>query len=176
MSFFSEIPETAGKYLKLKQGENRLRILGPSIAGSEGWTKVEGKKKPIRKKMGEAFATGEVDESTLKFFWAMPIWNYADNKVQAAEFTQKSIMKSLKKLADNKAWGEPTQYDIVITKEGEMMDTEYSLVPEPKSPLEETIKTAWEAVKPTFDLNRLFESGDPFTAGEGDIDISNIPF
>lgn len=184
MSFLPEgyVEPASGseKYYKLKQGENTFRILGPSVVGNMGWTMVNGKKKPIRKRVTDNFEVGEVDLETLKHFISFPVWNYDKKKVQVAEFTQSGIRKAIVGYANKASWGDPTQYDIVIVREGEGMDTEYHVTPEPKSSLSQDAAEAWENVKKNFDLNRIFSGGDPFeplqAKAADEINIDDIPF
>lgn len=180
--------------MKFKVGENRFRILTPAIVGTLGWTQAQGGK-PIRKPVGVPHIVNEVDPSTLKHFWAFGVWNVNAKKVQVLELTQKTIMRAIKALTQDEDWGKPTGYDIVVTKIGDGLETEYSVNPKPQTPVSEEVKEAWSQVKPKFDLNRLFESGDPFgddsTVSEplskpaqimkqamaGDeIDVKDIPF
>lgn len=156
-----EIPESEGKYMKFKVGENRFRILTPAIVGTLGWTQAQGGK-PIRKPQGTPHIADEVDPSTLKHFWAFGVWNVNAKKVQVLELTQKTIMRAVKALTQDEDWGKPTGYDIVVTKSGDGLETEYSVNPKPQTPVSDEIKEAWAQVKPKFNLNRLFDSGDPF--------------
>lgn len=167
-----EPPKRGGAFMKLAIGENRIRILDSPLLGFVGWkTKQGGKKSPVRK-IEDKFAPGELDagkQGQSKHFWAMPIWNYSDNRVQVMELTQATIQEAVKNLARNAKWGHPSRYDIVITASGEGMDRKYSIVPEPKEPLSEEATTAWAEVSAQgFDIKRLLTNGNPFGEGEDD--------
>jgi hypothetical protein len=155
-------PTRGGNYMKLKQGENRFRILAPSIHGFKGWaTDGDGKMKPVRRRMDD-FENGEVDRDTVRAFLAFPVWNHDAKAVQVLELSQSTIIERIVGLARNKKWGPPYSYDIVITRSGEGLGTKYEVTPEPKEPLDDNAVTVWKSVKPDFDLARLFSSGDPF--------------
>jgi hypothetical protein len=180
---YKEPEKTGGKYMKWKEGENVFRIMSTPIHGAVGWTSVDGKKKPIRKRPGEAFQMNEVEmteRNSPKHFLAFAVWNYAEKKIQVLEVTQSSIYGKINLFSKKASWGDPTQYDFIVTKTGEGISTEYETTPEPKSPVGADAQEAWEKVKPTFDLNRLYDGGDPFTPStakdSGEIDVSNIPF
>ena len=179
---YREPEKTSGKYMKFKEGENVFRILSTPIHGAVGWTVVDGKKKPIRKRPGEAFAMNEVEmteKNSPKHFLAFAVWNYSEKRVQILEVTQSSIYGKINLYSKKSSWGDPTQYDFIVTKTGEGLATEYEVTPEPKSELAVDAQETWDKVKLTLDLNRLYEGGDPFTPsttkGE-EIDVSQIPF
>lgn len=157
------VPSTS-KYVKLQSGENRIRVLGSAIFGMEGWqVGADDKRYSVRRPMGEPFVMGDVEDvEKIKHFWALPVWNYTDKRVQVFEPTQKTIQKKLRALSKNKDWGDLQGYDVIINREGELMETEYDVIAVPPKELDAAIIAAWEAVKPTFDLNRLFDNGDPF--------------
>lgn len=170
-----ELPASGGRYMKLQKGENRFRVLGSAIIGYEYWKEHEGKRSPVRVRMGQKVSTDDLESSDgnpLKHFWAFPVWDYSDNSVKVLEITQKGIQKELTALVQDEDWGGPTAYDVTVRKDGEGMETTYSTNPKPKKELTGEQKAAWkETLDAGFNLNALFDGGDPFTAG---IDIEEV--
>ena len=157
-------PTAGGNYMKLEKGENKFRILNNPIFGWETWVDdKEGNRKPLRKREEEPFdlIKDEVtDESSIKYFWAMIVWNHQLEKVQILEITQKGIRKAIEALDRSKDWGDAKEYDIVITREGDGFDTEYSVMPVKPAPLTKEMAQAF--AKSNINLDALYDGLDPF--------------
>ena len=181
-----KVPESSGgNYMKFEEGENLFRVLGSAVIGMEGWKA----RKPVRKQMGEAWQDGEADADPntgmprYKHFWAFPVWNYAAKKVQILEITQKGIMRAITSLVDDEAWGDPTGYDIKVTRTGKDIDTEYTVGPRPHTAPDQKVKEQYEVMN--IKLDALFSGGDPFADTkeapsnndvDEDINPDDIPF
>lgn len=152
-----EAPTTAGNYMKLLPGENKIRILSAPILGWEDWTL---EKKPIRFRYKEKPSKSIDPARPVKHFWAMIVWNYKEERIQILQITQASIRNALQALYENEDWGAPYFYDIKITKKGEKVETEYNVAPSPHKPVTEEIKSAFHS-KP-INLEALFDGADPF--------------
>ena len=162
----AKIPESSGKYLKFNKAETVFRILDKQIEGAEGWKKIDGKNTPIRVPIGEAINVGDVDDpSRIKYFWAMPVFDYSDKQIKILEITQKTILKAIKSLANDKDYGDPTGYDIKILKTGEGMETEYQVTPKPPKELDKDIIKEYKAMD--INLNALYTNDDPFEKSKG---------
>ena len=150
-----EIPEGSRKYMRLEEGKTKLRIVSSAIVGWEWWTDTpEGGRKPVRVKSKE-----EVKQDDAKHFWAFVVWNYETESFQIMEVTQKTIMHSVNALVADEAWGNPNEYDIVITRKGKALDTEYTVMPNPKKEFkEDTAELA------NINLEALYENEDPFAS------------
>ena len=159
--------------MKLVEGENRFRILGSfldktAIRGLEYWTTdAEGKRHPTRLTEGVSVPVEELEINPQtnelempKYFWAMPVFNYNEKKVQILELTQKTIINAIKDLADNKKWGNPAEYTICVTRSKENGRTNYSVMPEPKEKIEEEVINAY--AKMYINIQALFTGDDPF--------------
>lgn len=158
-----EVPQGPSKYLKFKTGTTLIRILASPIAGWEGWKEIDGKATPVRRHEEAEFKMNDVDDpSKIKHFLAMPVWNYAERRVQVLEITQKTIQRPMEKYSRNKQWGSPLDYDFAIESSGQGKDTEYTVIANPKNEIDSDALMAWNEIKPNFDLNRLFDNGDPF--------------
>lgn len=163
-----KIPEQAGKYMKFIKGDNQFRIMSSPIIGYEYWIEEDGKKKPIRKKMDEEIIISEVPEpEKVKHFWAMIVFDRSDGALKILEITQKSIMKSLKALVGDKDWGNPKGdkgYDVLITREGDGLETSYEVNPKPHKRLEEDVLDLYASTE--INLVALFDGDDPFEVKE----------
>lgn len=160
-----------GAYLrpnKLKEGQSvKFRVLGSPVEGFERWTEDN---KPVVIRLGEGWPEGKTwrtptaeRKESPKMFAAMPVWNYAEEAVQVLWFTQASIREAITSCVGHEDYGQPTGYDLTITRKGTGMDTEYGVVPSPPKPASEKAVAAWEAVLAKgFDLEALFVGGDPF--------------
>lgn len=165
------------KYMKFQDGENRFRVLGSAVVGIEGWSK----NKPVRWHLDEDEPNVEWDTNrdgsarAPKTFWAFPVWNYQDEKIQILEVTQKKIRGPIGALTKNPKWGSPFDYDIVVTRSGEGFDTDYIVAPDPK---EEVSKEILEKYKKTpIDLEKLFTGEDPFSqTTEEKVDPDEVDF
>lgn len=152
------------KYMKLKDGETRIRIVTDPISG---W--VYGKEgKPVRCRK-EHKPTGPFDPKwPLSAFIACYVWDYDKKDLFVLEIKQASILKPLKGLLTSPDWGEFTGYDIKISRSGTDKETKYGVVPVPPKPMAEEIKKALE-LSPVR-LEALYEGKDPWldlTAPEG---------
>jgi hypothetical protein len=94
-------------------------------------------------------------ERKPKHFRAFVVWDYEDNKIKVCEITQKGIQDSIYNLYKDEDWGDPTDYDLKITKEGEGMDTKYAVVASPKKELTDDMKKAYKDA--SIYLEALFE-------------------
>ncbi len=91
----------------------------------------------------------------IKHFWIFLVYNYKLEAVQSLELTQATVMKGIKGLVDNPAWGNPQKYDILIDKTGKDLVTKYTVIPNPKTPITPEIA---ELVKNTdIDLESVFD-------------------
>ena len=166
-------PETSN-YMRFKEGENTFRILSDAIIGWKWWIdNKNGNRKPIRVKTEDEIVLGEIDDpQKIKHFWAFVVYNFDAEKIQILEITQATVRKPIKALSQNTKWGDPKNYNIVVVKTGEGMDTEYQVTPEPKEKLNSEIIKKYENME--INLDALFEDEDPFAVKEDKIDLDDI--
>lgn len=172
-----EIP-TESRYMKFEEGENRFRVLGEAIIGTEYWMEKDGERKPVRVKPNTPVPIGEVAINDLtgnpdiKHFWMFPVYNYKAKKVQLLELTQKTIMRAIKDLVSNQKWGDPKEYDIVVTRGKDGQKTSYTTMPDPKETLTDEIKKEYKDT--LIDLNQIWKGEDPFKVNSEDVDPSEV--
>lgn len=152
--------ESGGLFMKkLEQGENRMRILTTPIPGYVWWPENENKPKRVQKP-GD-IATGVKD---AKYFWFLTI--AINNEVKFLEIKQKTILNQIKALSDNQEWGEVQEYDITITRSGHDLETQYTVVPNPKKQLDADVVKQWSSIKDRYNADNLFTNGSPLEPGE----------
>lgn len=149
-------PSNNHNYVKLQDGETRVRILSKPIVGWEDWID----NRPVRYEMNKKPAKPHDANKPLRHFWSMIVWNYNDQMIQILHITQAKIRKGLIALTSDKDWGAPYFYDIKIVKTGQKKETDYQVNPVPHKPLDPAIKEIFEDRKCW--LPALFEGLDPF--------------
>lgn len=160
-----EQPQGGGRYTKLKQGETRLRIISNSIIGWEGWTPEN---KPVRVRMDHK---EQLARMTLKdkprHFWAFLVWNYTTQQIEIFQIHQKKIQDGILTLYhSDDDWGDPKSFDILISRVGEGLDTEYSVNGGRKSQMDDPQKVKKMYHDSPCDINRLYEGDDPWELSE----------
>lgn len=171
MSFLpDDYKEPSGNYMKFQDKENNtFRALGSAVVGFEYWNNQN---KPVRSKTGwqtlpediKIESNGKV--SNITYFWAFPVWNYKENKIQILEINQKTVRGPINDLINNPKWGDPKEYDINVKKETVSGKTNYTVTPDPKTPLAPEIAQAYAQV--SINLEALFTGGDPFAPVKAD--------
>lgn len=163
-----KVPETGGKYLKLIQGDNVIRILSAPVTGWSWWTEVIGDdgnshRKPKRVRTREEVKYDEIGPNdTAKHFWALMVYNYNAKQIQLWEITQKGLQQDIVDLHNDSNWGDPRQYDIKIKRTGEGKQTNYKLTANPnKKEIDTEIKNEYESMN--INLNDLFDGKDIFS-------------
>ena len=103
-----------------------------------------------------------------KFAIAVPVFNHdAGGVVQVLQVSQKSINREFDSISQMDDYSNLLEWDFVLSKEGNGLNTEYSLRAVPrKKGSQEAINTAWEEAKSGgFDVSRLLSGGNPFKEG-----------
>jgi hypothetical protein len=162
MSFLPEdyqAPKQNNHYLKLQDGENRIRILSKPIFGWEDWTL---ERKPVRFEMNDKPAKSIDPKKPLKHFWAFIVWNINEEQIQIMQITQATIKSSIEALYKDADWGSPFNYDIKINRKGEGIETEYTVNPAPHKAVSQEVLQAFK--ERPINLEALYVSGDPFSA------------
>ena len=167
-----EVTEGSGKGKRVLQ-RFKCRILGKAISGFTAWSADN---KPLRVR-----AEGDVPadfnwrlkddgphkgkRELPKTFWAFPVWDYETSEVKVWEVSQAGIRDAIGGFARNPDWGSPLGYDITVERTGKGLDTKYAVAPSPKTAVPGDAAAAFnDLVAGGFDLDRLFDGGDPFSA------------
>ncbi len=151
-----KVPETSN-YMRFIEGENPFRVLSSAIVGFEYFTNEN---KPIRSR--EMFdTTPDIKKNgVVKHFWAFVVYNYIAKKIQILELTQKGIMKTMQAYIKNPKWGNPRDYDFIVSRAGSGLDTEYAVSVNPKSELDEDITDIYNDMN--INVEALYTGEDPF--------------
>ena len=100
----------------------------------------------------------------VKFAIAVPVYNHDTSKVQILQLSQKSIIRELDSISQMEDYSNLLEWDFVLGKEGNGLNTEYSLraVPRKKN-TEPTVQEAWKEVQAGgVDISRLLSGTNPF--------------
>lgn len=168
-------PNETSRYTRLQDGENMLRILSSATIGWEDW---DDERSVHRFRMSDrpTKSLSSKPDAKIKHFWAFIVWNYAEKSVQICNVTQASIQKALRAIVRNPKWGDPKEYDIVITRSGKDLQTEYAVTPEPKEKLAKEIEEEYKSL--SINMDALYEGLDPFNSspvGNDSVDPDSIP-
>jgi hypothetical protein len=100
----------------------------------------------------------------VKFCIAAPIWSYEAGTVQVLSVSQKSILRELDAISQMEDYPDLTAIDLILSKKGSKLATEYTLRPAPRRKGSDTnLILAWEEARDAgFDLSRLLTGGNPF--------------
>lgn len=153
-----QTPKTSGYYMKLQDGENKIRILSQPILGWEDWKD----NKPVRFRFNEKPLKSFDPKKPIKHFWAFIVWNYNEEQIQILQITQATLKKGIEALCNDADWGAPYFYDIKIIKKGEMKETEYMVNPLPHKPVSKEVIKEFNNRK--CNLDALFVGEDPFSS------------
>jgi len=151
-----EAPKTSNYYLKIQNGENKIRILSKPIIGWEDWDN----NKPVRFTLENKPEQSINPEKPVKHFWAFIVYNYNEGEIQIMQVTQATIRKAIEELCKDSDWGAPFFYDIKIHKSGEKVNTKYVVNPVPHKTIDPYIVQAFHARKCC--LEAMFQNLDPF--------------
>lgn len=166
-----ETPQTGGNYMKLQDGENKIRILSKPIVGWVDWKDKQAHRFPMKQKPDKPMG-----KDPIRHFWAFIVWNYNAQAVQILEITQQTIQTSIVNLTKDDDWGAPFEYDLKIIKKGKDLQTEYSITPSPKKPVPEEVQKA--ALDKPCNLEALFSGADPWvvTDKQTELAFAGLPF
>jgi len=149
-------PNANNNYMKLVEGENKIRILTSPILGWEDWEN----NRPIRFRMEDKPLKSIDPKKPIRHFWAFVVFNYATEEIQILHIVQATLRKQIQMLCDDADWGSPFFYDIKIIKQGKSISTEYMVNALPHKPTADYIINQFNE-KPC-NLEALFDSADPF--------------
>lgn len=102
-----------------------------------------------------------------KFAIAVPVFNHDVGAVQVLQVSQKSINREFDSISQMEDYSNLLDWDFVLSKEGNGLNTEYSLraVPRKKGSAD-SMASSWEESKAGgFDISRLISGGNPFKEG-----------
>jgi len=161
-----EPPQSSGDnglFMKLQDGDNKVRILQPPLIGYMYWGTDE-KPYRIRKYINRPYnmrLNGKFGPERVKHFWALMVWDYDAQAVRILEIQQAVIQEQITKLNADSDWGDPTNYNLKIVKTGQRTDTKYSVIPSPSATVPpEAIASLNET---PINLNALYFGGKPNT-------------
>lgn len=152
-----QAPKTSNFYLKLQEGENKVRILSQPILGWEDWNA----KKPVRYRFNQKPLKSFDATKPVRHFWSFIVWNYNEEQIQVFHVTQATLRKAIEALCKDSDWGAPFFYDIKIMKTGEGTDTEYMVNPLPHKPVHDYIIEQFNNRR--CNLEAIFANADPFS-------------
>jgi hypothetical protein len=179
MSYFPKeysIPKSSdnSKYTKFEEGKTRFRILSTPLLGFEYWNQD---KKPVRnldkfENIPEDAKLDAEGKFKQRHFWAMKVYNYNTSQVEILEITQKTIQNTILAYAENEDYGDPREYDITVTREGEKMETSYSVIASPPKTASNEVIDA-DMTTPV-NLKALLTGENPFDVQLEEIDLESL--
>ena len=172
-----------GGYLsasKLGDGEScRIAILSPEpLEYWTVWGENGDQKKPFRfadepneqeilQELGDFKQRMNYEGTELekpKFALSFFVFDYEDSKVKVFELGQKTLIKELDNISQQEDYEVLQDWDLVVSRKGLKMQTEYKILPAPrKKGMQDVIDAAWkEAEGKGYDLSQLMVGGSPF--------------
>lgn len=163
-------PQAQNNYLKFKdEGSYVVRILTPKNEVLTYFTCfTDENKKIILEDKGDGLVPTKPEDAkeAPKLVWAVAVYNVDIKKVQVWEIPQSSIRQFLFSTASGKIKNDWTKFDLQITKTGQGMETNYSLIADDSRELTKEEKDI--IANTPVNLSAMEKGEDPFA-------VSSVP-
>lgn len=164
---YSAPSSNQGTYFKVTENKQKIRIVSSAIVWRLDRDHSGDRPKPIR----TIEKKPKLGDNEPKHFWACIVYNYDTKSLQIREITQKTIQNQLSTYIQWD-WGNPQNYDLIIWKTGQKMETEYYLTTTPDWIKEPPVEVTQAWVDSKIYLEALFTGDDPFAGEPKTIDLS----
>ena len=149
----------SSQYLKLAPNTSAtIRIVSKSIAGYQVF--LDGK--PIRWTVeGEMPKKAYAADDKVRPFAAFTVWHVEDSQFKIYSCTTRSVLQEIANLSEVE--GDPTSYDLKITRKGAGLDTKYYVRVDNKEVFDLDMCELAQKFNDRLDMSQLFvEGGNPF--------------
>ena len=152
--------DKGGLFMKLSDGDNKIRILCPPLLGFVYWDTKDTARR-IRRLIQpyDMRKQGKFGKEKIKHFWALQVWDFNTSSMRILEVTQASIQEQIIAYNRDPDWGDPQNYNLKIVKTGEKTDTKYNVLAAPSNALPTEAQAALEQTP--FNLNALYFNCNP---------------
>ncbi len=154
---------TKSDFMKLEQGNTRVRIMGDPTQYYIHWVENdEGKKRKFNSPVGDPKLVKQLEDAGFKrkASWIIKVLSRTDGEFKLLEIGSQ-IYTGVRELLQDSEWGKPiTSYDVTITRGAPGSQPLYRVTPCPKAPLESSLKEAFVAFNDRVDLTKLTQAGD----------------
>lgn len=124
-----EAPSSPSLFIKLENGENRIRLVSKPENYQVHNQKIEGKFRSVKCEGTDCKLCAEGNKPRDRYAWV--VLDRSDGQVKVYECGW-MVFEQVLNLARDEDYGDPTQYDLKITKTGEGLDTNYTVIAVPK--------------------------------------------
>lgn len=169
MQFFNdeineELDKKTSAFFELEEGQNMFRIVSPFAWGY----KYNFKNNEEGKEKGYPFYRTndpevEKNRSKLQLTCCMVVYDYKAKELKVFNVHQKNILNAIRGYAEKETFGDPTGYDLTITKTGSGKATKYpSVVADPPAEASEEVKEAVSKV--VINMEQVYNKEPVFEA------------
>lgn len=150
------------QFLKLEEGETDVRVIDVEpVVGYEVFFETnEGLKKETSPRQ---FTQEQLQGLTLKGnpkqFVLFLVYDYYSQQFKFWNVTQQSILNSLIAYKNKSAYGKLHNYDITINRKGSGMDSEYTVMALPPTPIDKSIEARVKNLE--YDMQAVFKGEYP---------------
>lgn len=150
-------------FMKLKEGKNRVRVLGNPTQYYIHWVETpDGKKKKVNSPIGDPKLVKQLIDNGFKrqTHWIVKVLDRTDGEMKLLEIGSQ-IYNGIKALVQDEEWGPVTSYDVTVTKGKPGQQPLYQVNPCQKSPLDVETKAALQEFNERVDLTKITQPADP---------------
>lgn len=144
-------------YMKLKEGENDVRVMGNPIQSYVHWvTTSDGKQKKIVSPSNSPQLLKKLEDSGFRrqTNWIVKILDRDGDSFKLMEIGSQ-IYKGIQMLANNPKWGKVTAYDISINKGPKGQQPLYNVTPNPRETLDPKFKQEFIEFNDKLNIDRM---------------------
>ena len=152
-------PKGSGKndYIRLKEGENVVRIMGNPVQTYIHWlTLPDGSQRKIVSPSSNPALVRRLEDAGFRRQpnWIIKVLDRSDDEFKLLEVGNQ-IYKGIQTLYNNPKWGKVTGYDVSINRGPKGQQPLYSVTPNPKESLETSFKQKFVDFNDRVNIDKL---------------------
>ena len=146
----------ASMYMRLKEGDNDVRILSNPIQYYVHWVETEQGKRKIVSPIDHPELVAKLEDKGFRrqVRWILKVIDRSDNSPKLLEVGSQ-IFNGMVAIIQNPKWGSASNYDITIKRLPAGSQPLYQVTPNPKESISSELKTAFNTFNAELDIDKI---------------------
>jgi hypothetical protein len=149
-------------YLRLKEGENLVRVLGNPIQFHVHWVETAQGKRKINSPVESPALVSRLEDSGYRrqTKWLVKVLDQDTKTFKVMEIGSQ-IYNGILALINNPKWGKVSAYDVSIIRGPKGQNPLYSVTPNPKEKMDSALKDAFDEFNTSLNIERMVQPTEP---------------